>query len=204
MVIMSHHKSFQDVLWVTDVVCVKVHQTTINKDNQYFEMDLAVPIYTDKVGLYHFFRHVSVQKKKIKPKDQEPMEVLVLMSHLASFTNYVHPEGQMVKSSLEEINNNTDIKVSYKNKKKGRTVVALEFTVLSKEKKKDVKDNDIKKDNGDLFVIDGLSDAQLARIARSEQFKRDYNHLISPTSPINNDHTGQAWINHFVNIFCHQ
>ena len=105
MVIMSHHKSFQDVLWVTDVVCVKVHQTTINKDNQYFEMDLAVPIYTDKVGLYHFFRHVSVQKKKIKPKDQEAMEVLVLMSHLGSFTNYVHPEGQMVKSSLEEINN---------------------------------------------------------------------------------------------------
>ena len=104
MVIMSHHKSFQDVLWVTDVVCVKVHQTTINKDNQYFEMDLAVPIYTDKVGLYHFFRHVSVQKKKIKPRDQEPMEVLVLMSHLASFTNHVHPEGYMVRSSLEEIN----------------------------------------------------------------------------------------------------
>ena len=32
------------------------------------------------------------------------MEVLVLMSHLASFTNHVHPEGQMVKSSLEEVN----------------------------------------------------------------------------------------------------
>lgn len=104
LAIMSHHKSFQDVLWIGEVVCAKVHQTTIGKDGQYYEMDLAVPIYTDKVGLYHFFRHVSVQKKKIKPKDQEPMEVLVLMSHLASFTNHVQPEGQMVRSSLEEIN----------------------------------------------------------------------------------------------------
>ena len=43
-----------------------------------------------------------------------------------------------------------------------------------------------------------LSEAQLARIARSEKFKADYNHLISPTSPINNDYTGQAWVTHFV------
>ena len=104
LVIMSHHKSFQDVLWIGQVVCVQVHQTIINKDNQYFEMDIAFPISTDKLGLYHFFRHVSVQRKKINPRDQEPMEVLVLMSHLAGFNNHVHPEGYMVRSSLEEIN----------------------------------------------------------------------------------------------------
>ena len=105
LAIMSHHNSYQDVLWIGDVVCSKVHQTTIAKDAQYYEMDLAFPIHSEKLGLYHLFRHVSVQRKKIKPKGQEPMEVLVVMSQLASFTNYVNPEGEMVVSSLEELNN---------------------------------------------------------------------------------------------------
>lgn len=152
------------------------------------------------IDLYHIFK----QRQNMKIGDKKNTFIITLeeikteLGLSKAYDRISNLKARVLKPSLEEINNNTDIKVSYKNKKKGRTVVALEFTVLSKEKKKDVKDNDIKKDNGDLFVIDGLSDAQLARIARSEQFKRDYNHLISPTSPINNDHTGQAWINHFV------
>ena len=107
LAIMSHHKSFQDVLWIGQVVCVQVHQTTITKDGHYFEMDLAFPIPSEKGGLYHIFRHVSVQKKKIKPKNKEPMEVLVVMSQLASFNNHVIPDTEMVTSSLEELNSQT-------------------------------------------------------------------------------------------------
>ena len=47
-----------------------------------------------------------------------------------------------------------------------------------------------------MFTIDGLNDAQLARITRNQRFKSDYNHLISPTSPINQDPT--LWVDEMV------
>ena len=101
--------------------------------------------------------------------------------------------------AVEQINSNTEMTVKYKQFKKGRKIDSFQFTIKmkSKPKEKDITPRD--PNTGDMFTIDGLTDKQLARIARSEQFKADYNHLISPTSPINNDYTGQAWVNHFVN-----
>lgn len=96
--------------------------------------------------------------------------------------------------AVNEINEKTDLKVSYENVKKGRKIVGFNFKILEKPKPKE----DIKQQNGDLFTIEGYSDKQLARITRSPQFQADYNHMISPTSPINNDYTGQMWVNHFV------
>lgn len=99
--------------------------------------------------------------------------------------------------AINEINDKTDLKVSYTQEKKGVRISGFKFTVNEKPKPKK-EQSDIKSDNGDLFTIEGMSDKQLARIARSPQFKADYNHLISPSSSINNDYTGQAWVNHFV------
>lgn len=100
--------------------------------------------------------------------------------------------------AVEQINDNTEMTVKYKQFKKGRKIDSFQFSIKTKLKEKDVTPNR-DPNTGDMFTIDGLTDKQLARIARSEQFKADYNHLISPTSPINNDYTGQAWVNHFVN-----
>lgn len=102
--------------------------------------------------------------------------------------------------AVNEINDKTDLKVSYTNIKKGRKIVGFNFKILEKPKpKKDKKEKeDIKKDNGDLFTIGNLSDKQLARIANNPQFKADFNHMISATSPINNDYSGKMWANHFV------
>jgi len=47
-----------------------------------------------------------------------------------------------------------------------------------------------------MFTIVGLSDAQLARIARNERFKNDYNHLIPSSSPINQDPS--LWVHEMV------
>ena len=63
-------------------------------------------------------------------------------------------------------------------KKKGRTINGFKFTVKQKPQPKKDKD-DIKAQNGDLFTIDGLSDAQLARITRSPDFIKDYSRRIS-------------------------
>lgn len=98
--------------------------------------------------------------------------------------------------AVNEINEKSDLKVSYENAKKGRKIVGFNFKILEKPKPKKEKE-DIKKDNADLFTIDGLSDAQLGRIARNPAFMNDYNHLVSPTSPANASKS--AWEFEMVN-----
>ena len=109
-------------------------------------------------------------------------------------------KSRVLEPSIKQINEHTDITAKYEQKKQGRKIVGFEFSYKFKTKPQE-KDISLIRDpdTADMFTIDGLTDKQLARIARSEQFKADYNHLISPTSPINNDYTGQAWVTHFVN-----
>lgn len=97
--------------------------------------------------------------------------------------------------AVNEINEKTDLKVSYTNVKQGRKIVGFNFKILEKPKPKKEKE-DIKKDNGDLFTIDGLSDAQLARITRSSLFINDYASRVAPNSAENQDMG--AWTAHFV------
>ena len=106
----------------------------------------------------------------------------------------------VLDNAVNQINKHTDLKVTYKQTKSGRRITGFEFNAKLKNKGKKPKTIETERDpnTGDLFTIDGLTDKQLARIAKSERFKADYNHLISPSSPINNDYTGQAWVNHFV------
>ena len=107
-------------------------------------------------------------------------------------------KSRVLDYSIEQINKHTDIKATYEQKKRGREIIGFEFKFKMKKKPKKEIEAQRDPDTGDMFTIDGLTDKQLARIAKSERFKADYNHLISPTSPINNDYTGQAWVNHFV------
>ena len=90
--------------------------------------------------------------------------------------------------AINQINEHTDIKASYNQHKEGRSIVGFTFTFKEKPKPK-AKGGEVNRDDktGDLFSIDGLSDAQLARIARNKQFIADYNHMISPQSNANND-----------------
>lgn len=91
-------------------------------------------------------------------------------------------KSRVLDYSIEQINEHTDIKASYEQHKQGRKVTGFTFKFKVKDKNKnvtEVRDTN----NGDMFTIDGLSDKQLGRIARNEQFIADYNHLVSSTSP---------------------
>ena len=96
--------------------------------------------------------------------------------------------------AVSQINEHTDITVKYEQVKQGRTITSFKFSFKQKAK---ATAQQIKRDDttGDLFSIDGLSDAQLARIARNKQFIADYNHLISPQSNTNNMND---WVNVMV------
>lgn len=103
------------------------------------------------------------------------------------YKQMVNFKTKVLDFAVSQINEHTDITAKYEQVKQGRTITGFTFTFKQKPSKATAQQ--IKRDDttGDLFSIDGLSDAQLARIARNKQFMADYNHLISPQSNANND-----------------
>ena len=85
--------------------------------------------------------------------------------------------------AIEEINAKSDLNVSYAQKKKGRKIIGFTFIVHEKQKNRNtVSSKERDTNTADMFTVDGLSDKQLARIARNPTFMAEYNHLVSPTS----------------------
>ncbi|WP_298910934.1 replication initiation protein RepM [uncultured Psychrobacter sp.] len=93
--------------------------------------------------------------------------------------------------AVKEINEKSDIKVSYSQVKKGRTITGFKFKVLAKDKPKNVKQEGGRDGNtADMFTVEGLNDKQLGRIVRNPAFMAEYNHLVSPTSPAGQSQEG--------------
>lgn len=139
--------------------------------------------------------------KWLSAKKTDTFDYEILRGQLGIGVNEYKHMGDFKKRVLDlavnEINEKTDIKVSYEQVKEGRKIVGFKFKILSKDKPKNTKiesSRDI--DTADMFTIDNLTDAQLARITRNPQFIRDFSDLISPTSHINKDMS--AWSAEFV------
>ena len=93
--------------------------------------------------------------------------------------------------AVKEINEKSDIKVSYSQVKKGRTITGFKFTVHEKLKSKTDKTSKLRDvDTADMFTVEDLNDKQLGRIARNPQFITDYNHMVSPTSAAGQSDSG--------------
>jgi plasmid replication initiation protein len=85
---------------------------------------------------------------------------------------------RVLESSIKEINEKTDIKVSYTQEKKGTTILGFKFAVREKSKPNTGQVADSRDaNNGDMFTIDGLSDKQLWRISRHKEFISMYSGL---------------------------
>ena len=106
---------------------------------------------------------------------------------------------RVLNLAVDEINEKSDIKVSYEQVKKGRSIAGFKFKVLPKDKPKNTKQESVGRDvnTADMFTIEGLSDKQLGRIARNKQFMADYNHMVSSTSPAGQ--TDQGWEFEMIN-----
>lgn len=81
---------------------------------------------------------------------------------------------------VKEINEKSNLKVSYEQKKDGRRIVGFKFKVLEKQENGDRK-VDFKQhgelNNGDMFNLNGLSYKQLIRITRHKEFISSYAYL---------------------------
>ena len=96
-------------------------------------------------------------------------------------------KAKVLDLAVSQINEHTDITVKYDQVKTGRQITGFKFSFKQKPSKATAHQTQRDDTTGDLFSVNNLSDAQLARIARNKQFERDYNHLISPQSNANND-----------------
>ena len=93
--------------------------------------------------------------------------------------------------AVNEINEKSDLKVSYEQIKKGVAIAGFKFKVLTKTQPKNAKKESVRDGNtADMFTIEGLNDSQLGRIVRNPTFMAEYNHLVSPTSPAGQSQQG--------------
>ena len=98
---------------------------------------------------------------------------------------------RVLQVAINEINEKSDIKISYEQVKKGRSIAGFKFKVLTKDKPKNEKQESVRDVNtADMFTIEGLNDKQLGRIVRNPAFMADYNHLVTPTSPAGQSQQG--------------
>ncbi|GAA0809316.1 replication initiation protein RepM [Psychrobacter piscatorii] len=98
---------------------------------------------------------------------------------------------RVLQVAINEINEKSDIKISYEQVKKGRSIAGFKFKVLAKNKPKNDKQEGVRGINtADMFTVEGLNDKQLGRIVRNPTFIAEYNHLVSPTSPAGQSQQG--------------
>ena len=152
---------------------------------QYLESDISNVTSIYSIRFYEFIcQYREIGKREITIDDLRFM--LNLRDKYPLFGDL---KRWVIEVAIKEINDKTPMQVSCEYKKKGRkfTSIVLTFKEKKKPKTKTLKDKpaDRDPDCGDLFTIDGLSDAQLARIANNPLFIAHYNHLLDPMNPAN-------------------
>lgn len=114
-----------------------------------------------------------------------------------SYNRINNLKARALEPAIDEINEKTDINITYENIKRGRTVTGLKFTVKPKAKPKKALEEKRDLHTADMFTVEGLNDKQLGRIVRNPAFIAEYNHLVTPTSPAGQ--TAQGWEFEMIN-----
>ena len=192
-VIRSKYANGYVSMYFTDEVIhlLKVFDS-LNPYTKYLKEDILSLKLTYSIDLYHLAKKYQGMGGFTMSLDDYRQE----LGTPKSYARINNLKDNAVDAPIKEINENTDINLCYENIKRGRQVVGFKFTVKNKPKPRQVLEKGRDAHTGDMFTIDGLTDAQLARITRNERFKSDYNHLIPPTSPINQDPS--LWVNEMV------
>ena len=117
---------------------------------------------------------------------------------LESYSDFYNFKRYVLDKAIRDIHAHTPYRISYTQKKKGRVVNEIVFNFEDSSQVKIInKEENLIKNNINTYSVDGLSDKQLGRIARNQQFIADYNHLVSSTSAAGQD--TNAWEFEMVN-----
>nr|WP_181717545.1 RepB family plasmid replication initiator protein [Psychrobacter sp.]QJS05798.1 replication protein [Psychrobacter sp.] len=186
-VIRSKYANGYVSMYFTDEVIhlLKVFDS-LNPYTKYLKEDILSLKLTYSIDLYHLAKKYQGMGGFTMSLDDYRKE----LGTPKSYARINNLKDNAVDAPIKEINENTDINLSYENIKRGRQVVGFKFTVKNKPKPKQVLDSKRDPYTADMFTIDGLNDKQLGRIVRNPAFIAEYNHLVSPTSPAGQSQQG--------------
>ena len=186
-VIRSKYSNGYVSMYFTDEVIhlLKVFDS-LNPYTKYLKEDILSLKLTYSIDLYHLAKKHQGMGGFTMSLDDYRKE----LGTPKSYARINNLKDNAVDAPIKEINENTDINISYENIKRGRQVVGFKFTVKSKPKNKQALESKRDPHTADMFTIDGLNDKQLGRIVRNPAFMAEYNHLVTPTSPAGQSQQG--------------
>lgn len=182
----KYQNGYVTVFFTDEVIELLKIFDSLNPYTKYLKEDILSLKLTYSIDLYHLAKKYQGMGGFTVSLDEYRKE----LGTPKSYKRINNLKDNAVDSPIKEINDKTDINISYENVKRGKEVVGLKFKVKAKPTKK-IKDAKIElrdQNTADLFTVDNLTDKQIEAIVCTEAFKADYNHLISPTSPINTDY----------------
>ena len=180
-VIRSKYEDGRVTVFYTDEVIelLKLFDS-LNPYTKYLKQDILSLQLTYSIDLYHLAKKHQKMGSFTMSLDEYRKE----LGTPKSYQRINNLKKYAVDSPIHEINEKTDIILSYENVKRGKEVIGLKFTIKSKPQAKSKLE--VKSGKKEKTVAD-LNDKQIAALVGTEAFKADYNHMISPTSPINTD-----------------
>lgn len=178
----KYNDGFVTIFFTNEVIQLLKVFDSVNPYTKYLKDDVLALRLTYSIDLYHLAKkYQGMGGFKISLDDYRKE-----LGTPKSYNRINNLKDNAVDPVIKEINNKTDLNISYENIKRGKEVTGLKFTVKSKPKPK-IKD--VKAVEVDKYSVDKLNDKQIEAIVCTEAFKADYNHMISATSPINTDWT---------------
>ena len=183
-VIRSKYQSGYVTVFFTDEVIelLKIFDEA-NPYTKYLKQDILSLKLTYSIDLYHLAKKHQRMGSFIMSLDAYRQE----LGTPKSYKRINNLKDNAVDSPIKEINDKTDINITYENVKRGKEVVGLKFIVKTKQKPliKEALAEKTHQESENMLTAKNLTDRQIEAIVCTKEFKADYNHLISPTSPIN-------------------
>ena len=155
---------------------------SLNPYTKYLKEDILSLRLTYSIDLYHLAKKYQGMGSFTMSLDEYRKE----LGTPKSYKRINNLKDNAVDPPIKEINDKTDIDISYENIKRGKEVVGLKFTVKAKPRPK-IKD--VQQNTAAQITVADLKDKQIEALVCTEAFKADYNDMISPTSAINTDYT---------------
>lgn len=153
---------------------------SLNPYTKYLKEDILSLRLTYSIDLYHLAKKYQGMGSFTMSLDEYRKE----LGTPKSYKRINNLKDNAVDPPIREINDKTDIDISYENIKRGKEVVGLKFTVKVKPRPQ-IKD--ARQNIAALVTVADLKDKQIEALVCTEAFKADYNDTISPTSEINKD-----------------
>lgn len=109
--------------------------------------------------LYHLAKkHYGINhRKEVKFFEIKLDDFISLLQVPKSYNNLSNLKKRVVKPSLDEINEKTDITITYENIKKGRSVIGFRFFITTKDVAQSEKDIEIPHHTQDIHTIDWIN-----------------------------------------------